>query len=319
MKTQTILGSGGAIGTHLAEELRSYTQSVRLVSRNPLSVHPKDELRALDLTTEQAVDDAVKGSEVVYVTIGFPYNIKVWRKNWPSFINHVVQACLRYECKLVFFDNIYMYDPSALRFLTEDAPVNPPSKKGKVRADILRIIQNAESRHGLQATIARSADFYGPGISETSIFSEMILNPLAQNKKATWMGDPACFHSFTYTPDAAKATALLGNSDLAYGETWHLPTAAPLTGKEWIDLTAEILGVESKLRTISSGMLKFLGIFVPVLREMPEMLYQYDRDYVFDSSKFEQAFKMKPTSVRKALGEIIKQDFPDKLTNSKSA
>lgn len=318
MGTQTILGSGGAVGTHLAKELRTFTDSVRLVSRKPAAVHPDDELLALDLTNEDAIDTAVKGSSVVYVTIGFPYNIKVWQKNWPSFINHVIQSCLRHEAKLVFFDNIYMYDVDGLNLMTESSAINPPSKKGKVRAEVLRLIKEAEQHHGLSAVIARSADFYGPGIEGSSLFTEMILNPLSEGKKASWMGDASTLHSFTYTPDAAKATAILGNSEEAFRETWHLPTASPLTGKEWIELTASLFGSQPKYRSVSKGMLRLLGLFIPVMREMPEMFYQYDRDYVFDSSKFERTFDMKPTPAQKAILEIIEQDYPERLTKSKT-
>jgi len=33
-----------------------------------------------------------------------------------------------------------------------------------------------------------------------------------------------------------------------------------------------------------------LGLFIPLMREMPEMMYQYDRDYVFNSDKFTNHF-----------------------------
>jgi nucleoside-diphosphate-sugar epimerase len=48
-------------------------------------------------------------------------------------------------------------------------------------------------------------------------------------------------------------------------------------------------------------MLKIVGLFVPVLKEMPEMMYQYDRDYFFDSSKFEKRFKFKTTSYQEGV------------------
>ena len=44
-----------------------------------------------------------------------------------------------------------------------------------------------------------------------------------------------------------------------------------------------------------------LGIFIPILKEMPEMMYQYDRDYIFDSSKFEERFNFKPTTYQEGI------------------
>ena len=75
-------------------------------------------------------------------------------------------------------------------------------------------------------------------------------------------------HSFTFTPHAGKATALLGNTENAYGQIWHLPTATqPMTGKEWIEKIASKLNVKPKYRTVSKSMVRIIGIFVPAMRE----------------------------------------------------
>jgi nucleoside-diphosphate-sugar epimerase len=123
--TQTILGSGGAIGIELAKALKEYTNNIRLVSRKPEKMNDTDELMPADLLNPTDVQKAVRGSSVVYVTIGFPYSLKSWREYWPKFMAHVIDACMEHNCKLVFFDNIYMYDPNALGNLTEDAPNKP--------------------------------------------------------------------------------------------------------------------------------------------------------------------------------------------------
>src|SRR3712207_252090 len=107
---QTILGSGGSIGHELAQELTKYTNQIRLVSRNPKRVNANDELFAADLSDKSQVDKAVAGSEIVYVTVGFEYDTKVWREKWPALMKNVIEACKKYKAKLVFFDNVYMYD-----------------------------------------------------------------------------------------------------------------------------------------------------------------------------------------------------------------
>jgi len=129
---QTILGAGGAIGTQLAKALSEYTKDIRLVSRNPKKVNESDQLLPADLTKKEDMQKAVDGSSVVYITIGFPYNVKSWQKNWPVFIENIVNSCKEYNCKLVFVDNIYMYNPSFLENMTETTPINPSSKKGKM-------------------------------------------------------------------------------------------------------------------------------------------------------------------------------------------
>ncbi|UCD61430.1 MAG: hypothetical protein JSV59_02305 [Flavobacteriaceae bacterium] len=117
-------------------------------------------------------------------------------------------------------------------------------------------------------------------------------------------------HSFTYTQDAAKATALLGNSEKAYNQVWHLPTAkSPYTGREWIEAIAKEMGVKPRSQTATKFIVRLLGLFIPLMREMPEMMYQYDRDYIFNSDKFEKHFDFKVTPYLDGIKEIVKSDY----------
>ncbi|MGB5359182.1 MAG: NAD(P)H-binding protein [Eudoraea sp.] len=307
---QTILGSGGAIGIELAKALKEYTSQTRLVSRNPKKVNETDETFPADLLNSSEVNEAVKGSTIVYVTVGFPYNLKIWKECWPKFMENVIDACIAHDCKLVFFDNIYMYDPDYLNGMNEETPINPPSKKGKIRAEIAEMILSKVKEGKLTALIARSADFYGPGIKNTSMLTETVFKPLSIGKKANWMASLNFKHSFTYTPDAGKATAILGNSENAYNQVWHLPTAEnPFTGREWIDTIAKEMNVKPKTQTATKFIVKLLGLFIPLMREMPEMMYQYDRDYVFNSDKFNDHFDFKPTPYLEGIREIIQLDY----------
>ena len=166
------------------------------------------------------------------------------------------------------------------------------------------------NKGSIQGLIARCADFYGPSIANNSILTETVFKPLSQGKKATWLGNPDKKHSFTFTPDAARATALLGNSPEAWGEVWHLPTAPnPYTGNEWITHVAEALDAEPRYRAVGRPLVRFLGLFSPIMRETSEMLYQYDRDYVFDSSKFEGHFDLKPTPYREGIRQVVEADY----------
>ncbi|MGB8704116.1 MAG: NAD-dependent epimerase/dehydratase family protein [Gillisia sp.] len=308
---QTILGSGGAIGTELAKALTDYTSEIRLVSRNPKKVNETDELFPADILDFEQLKKAVIGSEIVYLTVGFEYSYKVWATNWPLLMRNLIDICSEEDIKLVFFDNIYMYDKDHLGAMTEETPVNPCSRKGEIRAEIAGMLMNEVINGNLKALIARSADFYGPGIGQTSILTETVFKPLSQGKKANWLVSDAYKHSFTFTPDAGKATAQLGNTDSAYGEVWHLPTAAnPLTGKEWVEKIAEKMEIKPAYRTVPVWLVKLMGIFVPVMRESVEMSYQYNRDYVFKSDKFEEKFNFTPTSYSEGIDKILMEDYP---------
>jgi nucleoside-diphosphate-sugar epimerase len=304
---QTILGANGTIGSVLAKELLNYTDKIRLVSRNPRKVNEADELFPADLSDPTVVDQAVDGSDVVYLVVGFDYKLKVWEEKWPTLMRATINACIKHNARLVFFDNVYAYDINAIPHMTEESPYNPVSKKGAVRKQIAQMIMDEVRAGKLMALIARSADFYGPD-NEKSFVNEMVYNNFKKGMRANWFVDADKKHSFTYTPDAAKATALLGNTDDAYNTVWHLPTDKnTLTGREFIELFSREMKVANKLFIMPVWMIRIAGIFVPVLKEMPEMLYQYDRDYFFDSSKFEKRFNFSPTTYSEGIKRTVEQ------------
>jgi nucleoside-diphosphate-sugar epimerase len=307
---QTILGSGGIIATEIAKALTNYTTNIQLVSRNPKKVNATDKLLKADLLNAVEVEKAVAGSEIVYVTIGFPYNAKIWQQAWPKFMQNVIKSCITNNTKLVFFDNIYMYDGNHLNGMDEQTPINPPSKKGKVRTEVVNLIMDAIKNDNLTALIARCADYYGPGVERNGMIREMIFNNFAAGKKANWLSSLNYKHSVTYTPDAGKATVLLGNTKDAYNQVWHLPTASnPLTGKQWIESIAKAMNVKPRSQVATKLIVRAMGLFIPIMREMPEMLYQYNRDYVFDSSKIEKRFGLQPTSYTDGIAAIVKADY----------
>lgn len=308
---QTILGAGGIIGTELAKVLPQYTDKIRLVSRNPEKVNGTDELFKADLTDSEAVQKAVEGSDICYLTVGLKYDTKVWQNTWPVIMKNVIDTCEAHDCKLVFFDNVYLYDADHLNPMTEETPVYPPSEKGKVRAKIIGMLWGAVEEGRIEALVARSADFYGPNFDKPiSILHETVFKPLSEASTANWLGGDSYKHSYTYTPDAGKATALLGNTPDAYGETWHLPTASdPFTGKEWVENVAKELGEKPKYRTVPKFMVWLMGLFMPIMKENVEMMYQYDRDYVFISDKFEKRFDFKPTPYKEGIREVAETDF----------
>jgi nucleoside-diphosphate-sugar epimerase len=131
----------------------------------------------------------------------------------------------------------------------------------------------------------------------------LVYDKVMKGKKAQWLINADLKHSLTYTADAARATALLGNTSDAYNRVWHLPTDrnAP-TGKELIQMVQDSYGKNTGYSTLSRWMLKMVGLFVSEIREMDEMLYQYDSEYLFDSSDFENHF-FKATPMKKSVEE----------------
>lgn len=145
--------------------------------------------------------------------------------------------------------------------MTEEAPMQPPSRKGEIRKQLHDMIMNEVEKNNLTALIAR-------------------------------------------------ATALLGNTPDAFNQVWHLPTTKEkLTTLDWIGLVAKELNKEPKIQPVPTWMLHIPGLFIPIMKEFPEMVYQYEQDYIFDSSKFEKRFGVaatKPEDGDRVLVENLK-------------
>jgi len=303
---QTILGSGGSIGTELAKELKQYTDDIKLVSRNPRKVNDTDILHSADLNDAMQVDEAVQGSEICYVCLGFEYKISVWKEKWLPFMTSVVEACIKYRSKLVFFDNVYAIGGNHVNHITEDSPISPGSKKGEVRAAVDKLILDRVEEGSLKAIIARAPDFFGPEKKQNSLLLNLVYDNLAKGKAAQWFCNADVVHTMGYTPDLAKGTAILGNSEDAFNQVWNLPVdMESLTGREWVKLFSDEMEARNKIQVLPLWALRLLGLFVPILREMPEMMYQFDRAYQFDCTKFNSRFNYKATSNREAVRQTI--------------
>jgi nucleoside-diphosphate-sugar epimerase len=297
---QTILGANGVIGNELSRLLPQYTDRVRQVSRHPKKVNATDETFAADLLDPKAVSDALAGSEIAYLVAGLKYDAKVWAEQWPRVMRNTIDACKRHGTKLVFFDNVYAYG-MVDGVMTEDTPYNPCSRKGEVRAKIATTLMDEVKRGELQGMIVRAADFYGPS-AILSLTHATVFERLRAGKTPQWVGNAKAVHTFTFTPDAGRSVALLGNNPSAYGQVWHaLTSKEAITGEEFVRLACELAGKPFKLQVAPGWMLALMGLFVPVLRENKEMMYQFEQDYRFSSEKLERALNVQPTDYRSGI------------------
>jgi nucleoside-diphosphate-sugar epimerase len=302
---QTILGANGTIGKELSKYLPDHTKHIRQVSRNPKKVNASDETVSADLMDYSQTSKAVAGSDIVYLIVGLKYDTKVWQAQWPKIMRNTIDACKQHNSKLVFFDNVYAYG-HVVGPMTEETPFNPNSRKGEVRAKIAAMLLDEIKSKNLTGMIVRSADFYGPHVSQ-SITHATVGERLKKGKSAQWIGDSKTIHSFTFTPDAGKSLALLGNTPAAFNQTWHaLTSSEKITGQDYVRMACKAVGSPyHSVTNISKFGMRVLGLFVPVLRELVEMMYQFENDYIFDSTKTENFLKVEATSYEIGIAETM--------------
>lgn len=305
---QTILGANGQIAEELARELRqNYTTDIRLVSRNPKKINDADELFPANLLDAQATVKAVEGSEIVYLTVGLPMDSEMWEEQFPVMMRNVIDACKKRNCKLVFFDNTYMYAKTA-EPQTEDSLFEPVGRKSTVRAKIARMLLAEIENKNIEAVICRAPEFYGPGKTQ-SITNTLVFDNIKQNKKPKVPLTDDTLRTLIWTPDASRAMALIGNTPDAYNQTWHLPCDDNrLTYKQLIDLASEIYQKKSDYTVLKMWMLKIGGLFNKQLKEIQELLPRYKYDNIFVSQKFKKRFPdFKVTTYREGIAQIMKE------------
>lgn len=302
---QTILGANGQIGEELARELkRNFTSDIRIVSRESRKVNDTDEAFSADLSVREKAVEAVKGSEIAYFTLGLPISSDLWGQQFPLILRNVIEACKINGTKLVFFDNTYMY-PQDERVLTEDIVFDPIGRKGKVRQEMAEMVLKEIQTGELEAVICRAPEFYGPGKTQ-SITNTLIFNNIKEGKKLKVPLSDSKKRSLIWTPDASRATALIGNTPDAFGQTWHLPVdESHPTYKQFIALAADIYGRELKYYVVPKFVFKIGARFNQRVKELQELLPRYEHDNVFDDTKFRKRFlEFKVTSYKYGIAQI---------------
>ena len=296
----TILGAGGAVANALTSELADSGEAVLLVSRKPITNAGKNVTwKKADLLNFAELREAIKGSTVIYLTAGLVYDKNIWQQQWPVIMQNVINLAKETQARLIFFDNVYMYG-QVNGPMTEETPYNPCSVKGEVRAKIATKLMNEAKAGNIKASIARGADFYGTD-SGNSSFDMMVLSNFSKKQTVQWIGKPDKLHSFSYIPDMGKGMYILGQNPDSDNQVWHMPTALAIPGRQLIEIAAKIYGAEPKFFAINKFMLWAYGLFNKTVMGAVEMYYQYDHDYIFDSSKFEKAFNFKPTSYEEGI------------------
>ena len=298
-----VLGATGGAGGALVRELAGRGDRVRAVSRTPAADLPEGvEPLAADAADPDQTRKACQGATVVYHCVQPPY--QRWAAEFPPLTQSIADAAADAGARLVYADNLYAYGP-VHGPLTEDLPALATTRKGRVRTRMAERLLAAHRSGMLQVAIGRSSDYYGPG-GANSVVGDILFGAAATGKPARWLGRLDTPHSLNYLPDVARALITLGARPEALGEVWHLPAAEPVTGQGFVELIAAALGRPVKVTATSRLALRIAGIFDPGARETTEMLYQWERPFVLDASKFQRAFgPLEPTPHPQAVATTV--------------
>jgi nucleoside-diphosphate-sugar epimerase len=294
MRSLHVVFGTGTIGRALIDELILRGLQVRSVSRSPSAGLPDGVKQTVGDASDPAFAiGAAKDSAAVYQCMNPPYH--KWTELFPPLQRAVLAGAKAAGARYVSFENVYMYGDTKGVPITERLANAAHTRKGKVRAAMAEELALLASKGELEVVTARASDYFGPRATDQSPLGDRVIGNALKGKPAQVIGNPDQPHSYTYAPDAARTLATLGTHDRAVGQVWHVPNAPAKTTREMIAMIGRALGRNIKVQPAPRLILKLMGLFNPTIRELDEMLYEFEQPFIVDGSKFERTFGISAT------------------------
>jgi nucleoside-diphosphate-sugar epimerase len=307
-----VIFGAGQVGMRLAERLVAAGKQVRVVRRSVGPVAQGAERVPGDATDHDFCLRTAAGAAAVYHCMNPGYDSDLWARVVPMLMENLIAAAGAAGARLIVLDNLYMYGrPNGP--ITPDTPFKPESRKGEIRAHASDLLSAAEQRGDVRAAVCRASDFFGPGGVGTH-FADRFWKPALVGKKVPLLFDPDATHSYNYIPDVAAGLAALGLAEEdVLGRTWMLPACEATSARELARHFSMALGQQIELARTPRVFVKALGLVTPIVREVDEMLHQWDVPFVIDDLPFRERFEMQPTPMDQAARETVawaKQEYP---------
>lgn len=289
MQKVVILGAAGALGQSVGAALAARGQPMRVVGRSEEKLKKAfgslgAEIVPADLTTEAGCAKALEGVEVAAYTLGLNYSARDFEAYAPMMRACVAAAKKSGLKKLLLVSNVYPYGRPVTPTVAEDHPRSPCSVKGTHRKAQEDVLLGAHDPSGLHTVSLRLPDFYGAN-AELSL-AHLVFHSAVRGARADVLGPIDTPHEFVFVPDVGPVVLdLLGKSD-GFGTAYNFAGPGTITVRELSTQVYAAAGVGApKLRIAGRTMLRFIGIFSPVMRELVEMQYLQETPVLLDDAK----------------------------------
>jgi len=283
-----VFGATGAIGKALASKLSKLGLAFRVVGRseerlrqNFRPYEPFVEYCTADLGDSASAARAARGVETIFYTVGVPY---------PQFQQHpkltriaLAAAAAAGARRYVHLSTVYPYGVPQQELVSESHPRNPTAFKGRMRKEQEDLVMAADNPREMRTTILRPPDFYGPD-SELS-YVRAIFDAALKGGTANVIGPIDTPHQFIFVPDVAETLIALSEKEEAYGNAWNVAGPGLITTRQFADLVFGAVHQKPRLRVAGKLMLRGLGLFNPVLRELVEMHYLWTTPVKLDDTR----------------------------------
>ncbi|WP_017569366.1 NAD-dependent epimerase/dehydratase family protein [Nocardiopsis halotolerans] len=293
MSLHVIVGAG-ALGTALARHLADSGQEVRIVTRSGGGPeHPLVERVRADATDAAALARHAHGAVALH-NCANPPSYDMWERHWPPLAAALLEAAERTGAVLAIGGCLYGYGPVEGP-IHRELPLAATDHKGRMRT---RIWREALARHeagAVRVTEVRASDYVG-AMNPTASYLEFYAEQARTRRRVFTFGDPDQVHSVTYVPDTARVLAAAAVDERAWGRAWHVPSPPARTVREMVaDLAGASGAARPSVVRIPRPLLRATFPFSPFLREMGELLYQWDAPYVIDAAVTTEVFGIEAT------------------------
>lgn len=292
MALHVIVGKG-PVGTTTAELLAEQGHEVRVLSRSGGTSMATVEHRQVDAADAAALTEAARGAAALYNAVNPAYHR--WPADWPPVAAALLAAAERTGAVLVTMGNLYGYGrPTGV--MTADSPLAATDTKGRVRNRMWADALAAHEAGRIRMTEARAADFVGPQVPAGSSHLVRQLPAVRRGRRAWVVGDPDAPRSWSYLPDVARTLVTLATDERALGRAWHVPSGPPRSQREAIaDLCAAAGRPAVPVSGIPWPVLRAVGAFSPMMREVVDVRHQFDQPYVMDATATTETFGLTAT------------------------
>ena len=283
-----LLGAGGAVGKALAAKLAEKGEAFRVVGRSKERLEkefkkyePLVEYGAADLSDPAGAAKAVRGVDTVFYLVGVPYTqFEMHPKLTRIAVDAAAQAGVR---RFVHVSTVYPYGVPRTEPVNESHPREPKAFKGRMRKEQEDIVFGADNPGGMRTVIVRPPDFYGPD-SELS-YARAIFDAAVKGGTANVIGPIDTPHEFIFVSDLAETLLRLSAKEEAYGQAWNVGGPGVITTRRFAELVFGVVGQKPRLRVAGKFLLRVLGLFNPLLREVVEMHYLWTTPVKLDDAK----------------------------------
>jgi nucleoside-diphosphate-sugar epimerase len=301
MSKHIVIGAG-PIGTATALLLADRGDEVALVTRSGSGpTHPAITLTPADAASAATMAEVAGGAVAIYNCANPAYNR--WPTDWPPIAQALLSAAESSGAVLVTVSNLYGYGPVSGP-MTENLPLAAKGPKGKVRAQMWRDALSAHEAGRVRTTEVRGSDYLGPDVQ--GHLGDRVVPKLLAGKDVTVMKSADSLHSWTATSDVARLLVTVALDERAWGKPWHVPSNQPRTQREVVGDLCRVAGVRPvAVKEYPPLLIRAMGLFNPVMRELPEVAYQLEDPFVLDSTAAEHTLGLAPTPWDDVLNGVI--------------